>query len=180
MTEFNVLKVRSSKAQYLNMWLNIPKHTYKPRSHTKKSISHLDNGKGKNKTTHTTKAPRSCCCVTSVKYVCDFSAVLGCSGHTRRRAGKASCMHTRLGECSWLAGCLSHFKLTCLSQVDREAKGRPKNTPSPFFPVFEKQLLKAGCGSCYLLCCLRLNLRLQRCPVSVPGQQRCIPQISTE
>lgn len=70
----------------------------------------------------------------------------------------------------WLDS-LSQFRAACrwLGGI-----GETKNTPLLFFfrPVFQRQLWKVWHRRCWrILCCLRLSLRIQRCPLWVLRQQ---------
>lgn len=74
---------------------------------------------------------------------------------------------------SWLGWSVS------VKLIERQ-RGHQKTPNLLFFLVFERQLLKSRWRSCYVLCCMRLNLRLRRCPVSVSREQKCMLQIPTE
>ena len=147
---------------------------HNPHSHTKKAVSHLDNGEEKKEDkTHTTKHPEAAALWNTDVTAQRCWGIQGTQGDMLQRC--PACTFGWESAPVWLDD-LSRFRAVC---GWLRGMGDTRKHPTPFFrPVFERQLLKVWHRSCYrVLCCLRLNLRIQKCPVWVLGQQSNMLQI---
>ena len=146
----------------------------------KKAVNYLDDGKGKKK-----KKTKPTQLSTQKQLLCETRltsqwcwGIQGTQRHALQRC--PACTFGWESTPVWLGG-LSWFRAVCRWLRGTEETRKHLWVVFFFFlhrPVFERQLLKVWHRSCYrVLCYLRLNLRIQRCPVWVLGQQRSMLQI---